>query len=157
MENASKALLMAAGVLIGLLLLTLAVYLFTTFGANAREIRNEINSAQLTEFNAKFNVYADRKDITIYNIISLANLAKENNEYHKDDSNYNTDYKIEITLFLISDGEVVTMNKFTLEKEQELIKKYSTVSDGKIIDTFNCKKISYHPNGRIALMSFYKN
>ena len=32
MENASKALLMAAGVLIGVLILSLAVYLFENFG-----------------------------------------------------------------------------------------------------------------------------
>ena len=42
MENASKALLMAGGVLIGILILSLAVYLFITFGAESKEIHAQI-------------------------------------------------------------------------------------------------------------------
>lgn len=165
MENASKALLMAAGILIGLLVLSLAVYLFVTFGASAREMEDEINSTQLAKFNANFDIYAYRNDITIYNIISLVNLAKENNSYYKDYPNYNTDYIISITLFDTSGGEVVGMysngssyiDQFTKSKKQELIEKYNKVAaDGKISDTFSCNDITYHPNGRISGMSFYK-
>ena len=38
MENASKALLMAAGTLIGMLIISLAVYLFTSFGSRADQM-----------------------------------------------------------------------------------------------------------------------
>ena len=41
MENASKALLMAAEVLIGLLILSLAVYLFADFGSTSAEINKK--------------------------------------------------------------------------------------------------------------------
>ena len=164
MENASKALLMAGGVLVGLLVLSLAVYLFVTFGANAKEIRDEIDSTQLTKFNANFNIYADRNDITIYNIISLVNLAKENNDYYKDNLNYKTDYVIDISLY--DGGVAVKMNadkdgfpdQFTSVEKQNLIKKYSTVTtDGEIEHKFKCKSISYHSSGRIYKMEFEKN
>ena len=38
MENASNALLIAGGVLIGVLILSLAVYLFADFGAKSADI-----------------------------------------------------------------------------------------------------------------------
>lgn len=38
-----------------------------------------MESQQLTQYNAQYTVYSGRNDITIYEIISLANLAKENN------------------------------------------------------------------------------
>ena len=42
MENASKALIMAASVLIGIMILSLAVYLFATFGASSAQMHEQI-------------------------------------------------------------------------------------------------------------------
>ena len=47
MENAVKAMYIAAGVLIGILILTLAVYLFITFGAQSKEIYSKMEEKQL--------------------------------------------------------------------------------------------------------------
>ena len=44
MENASKALLMAAGVLIGVMILSIAVYLFYTFHISIFVIFLKLNS-----------------------------------------------------------------------------------------------------------------
>ena len=158
MENASKALLMAAGVLIGLLVLTLAVYLFITFGANANEIRNEINSSQLTGFNANFNVYADRDDITIYDIISLANLAEENNKHYQNYSDFEENYKITIKL-----GPLELQNMSQSDK-QDLIKDNNDVevSTGKLTNTFHLKRtansgIKYNSIGRVSELKFQRN
>lgn len=43
MENASRALIMAAGVLVGVLLLSLAVYLFTIFSNFGSEMTTQMN------------------------------------------------------------------------------------------------------------------
>ena len=89
MENASKALLMAGGVLIGILILSLAAYLFVDFGSTSAEIHRQNEEKQITEFNSKFTSYEGYKDkdgnwqITIYDIITLAEYAKENNTYNK--------------------------------------------------------------------------
>ena len=57
MENASRALIMAAGVLVGVLLLSLAVYLFTIFGNFGSEMTTQMNEKNLSEFNAQFTKY----------------------------------------------------------------------------------------------------
>ena len=54
MENASKALIMAGGVLIGVLILSLAAYLFVDLGSTSAEITAQNAEKQITEFNSKF-------------------------------------------------------------------------------------------------------
>ena len=51
MENASKALLMAAGVLIAVLILSLAVYLFMSFGSESAEFHKQMENDRLNQFN----------------------------------------------------------------------------------------------------------
>ena len=54
MENASKALLMAAGVLIGILILSLGVYLFVSFSQHASQTYDQIKEDQINQFNSEF-------------------------------------------------------------------------------------------------------
>lgn len=83
MENASKALLMAAGVLIGILILSLAVYLFVSFGTTSAELHKQIDQNRINEFNSQFTVYEEKDDVTIYDVVTVANLATENNIYYE--------------------------------------------------------------------------
>ena len=83
MENASKALLMAAGVLVGILVLSLAAYLFVTFGKSSAELHQQIETDRLSEFNNQFTSYEEKEDITIYDVITVANLATDNNKYYQ--------------------------------------------------------------------------
>ena len=82
MENASKALLMAAGVLLGIMLLSLAVYLIVTFGSQSAEMHKQIEIDRLNQFNTQFTSY-EGKQCTIYDVITVANLATENNKYYE--------------------------------------------------------------------------
>ena len=98
MENATKAFMMAAGVLIGVLILSIAVYLFTIFSRNSEQVYKEMESNQVTQFNNQFlkyyglisRTYIDEQTgkektvqepikCTVHDIISLANLAYQNN------------------------------------------------------------------------------
>lgn len=83
MENASKALLMAAGVLIGILILSLAVYLFATFGNTSAQLHQQKEEQQLNQFNTQFSSYVGKEGITIYDVVSVANLATESNIYYE--------------------------------------------------------------------------
>lgn len=83
MENASKALLMAAGILIGMLILSLAVYLFVSFGTTAAELHKQKEEQQLQQFNSQFTSYVGKEGITIYDVVTVANLATENNIYYE--------------------------------------------------------------------------
>lgn len=81
MENASKALIMAAGVLIGILIISLAVYLFVSFGSTSAEIHKQNDEQQIEQFNSQFTSYEGKK-CTIYDVVTVANLATENNKYY---------------------------------------------------------------------------
>lgn len=158
MENASKALLMAAGVLIGLLVLSLAVYLFMSFGAESQEIYAEIENKQLNKYNAQFNVYSGREDITIYEIISLANLAKENNLSNQTYTDYETKYKVEIFMQSagIYSGNVETFDKGKL---QTMLENYSQVdaTTADIATLFKCVSVTYNTFGRVSRVTFAPN
>lgn len=54
MENASKALLISAGVLIAILLLTLFSYLMRQMGGSTYGIYSKLSQREITEFNQKF-------------------------------------------------------------------------------------------------------
>lgn len=89
MENASKALIMAAGILLGVMIVSIAVYLFSVYGEYSSDAYAKIEKAQIDQFNTKFLKYygtrTNNKDeeeqvlCTAHDIITLANLAKQNN------------------------------------------------------------------------------
>ena len=83
MENASKALLMAGGVLLGVLILSLAVFLFTNFGGTSSRIHDNIEENQTAQFNSQFTKYVGNENVTIHDVVTMANLATENNKYYE--------------------------------------------------------------------------
>lgn len=78
MENASKALLMAAGILVGILILALMVTLFIS----SRDVTITYEAAKQTEeieqFNVNFTKYLGQ-DLTIHQVVTIYNFAIENN------------------------------------------------------------------------------
>ena len=91
MENASKALLMAATILIAVMLISLGTYLFATFGNNSKNVNDNINQKTKQEFNAQFTKYETKSDYnkssekcTVYDITTVINLAHDNNESYEE-------------------------------------------------------------------------
>lgn len=83
MENASNALIIAASILISIMIISLGTYLFTTFGNYNKEINQNISLKDKQEFNAKFTKYqtsSSDEQCTAYDIVTIINLAKDNNE-----------------------------------------------------------------------------
>lgn len=148
MENASKALLMAGGVLIGILILSLAAYLFVDFGSTSAEVHKQNEEKQIAEFNSKFTSYEGYKDkdgnwqITIYDIISLAGYAKENNAYYEGV----TDELINVQV------EGIDIQSYDTAQNQSLISKY--VNSNGTLQKFKCTKIQYNTRGKVKLISF---
>lgn len=145
MENASKALLIAGGVLITVLVLSLAAYLFTDFSTTAAKISKQNDYRQLTSFNTQFTIYSGRKDISGYELVSIINLAKENNSKYELVNNYVENYKIDITVNGIS------VINYTLEELEEkyIINKYQI--------TYKCDNIHTNAIGRVNEMIFSEN
>ena len=91
MENASKALLIAGAMLLMVLVLTFAVYVVRRIGGQTSELYGEIEQSKIDEFNQKFLNFNSKKDskgiiinpLTIQDVVSIINLAKDNNKNGK--------------------------------------------------------------------------
>lgn len=83
MENASKALIMAAEVLIAMVILSLAMYLVITFGNFSQQVHEQNQEIELTQFNSQFTQFEAMENVTIYDIITVANYARENNQRYE--------------------------------------------------------------------------
>ena len=108
MENASKALIMAASVLLGVMLLAVGVYLFYAYSDYSSNAYEQMEQAQIDQFNIQFLKYYGTTGVenngeesqpilcTAHDIISLANLAYQNNLQYEVDNltgyNENTYY-----------------------------------------------------------------
>jgi len=123
MENASKALLMAAGVLIALIILSIGVYLYSIFSNNAQEIASQLEEDRLNQFNSQFTSYIGKDDLTIYDIIDIANLAKANNEKYELDSISENNYYVSVTGKINGNNSLTNLEKGTEENKVEWITK----------------------------------
>lgn len=92
MENASNALLMAAGILISVILISIGTWLFTTFGSYSKTINDNLSQTQIDEFNSQFTKYETTLNdpttyCTAYDIVSVINLAKDANGKYEEYKN----------------------------------------------------------------------
>lgn len=78
MENASKALLMAAGILIGILILALAVTLFASSNSLTAEYDKTKKAEAIQQFNVNFTKYLGQQ-LTIHQVVTITNFANANN------------------------------------------------------------------------------
>ena len=81
MENASKALLIAGGVLLVIMVLSFATLLFGRLGAQTSDFYGDMTETEIYEFNQKFFNYEG--DINIQDVVSVINLAKDSNKRGK--------------------------------------------------------------------------
>ena len=109
MENASKALIMAAGVLLGVMIISFAVYLFSTFGSYSNDVYLQMEARRMDAFNSQFTKYYGTEqrenpyDInsdkyyngpilcTVQDVVTIAKLARDSNAkygVYEDDPNY---------------------------------------------------------------------
>ena len=54
MENASKALIMAAEILIGVIIISIGVFLFSSLGKYSADITADLEETQIAKFNEQF-------------------------------------------------------------------------------------------------------
>lgn len=88
MENATKALYIAAGVLMGIMILSLGVMLFSSLQSYVQEYRSQIEFNELNAFNSKYQKYMDLDTaITIQDIVTVAGMAYEDNSSFNIDPN----------------------------------------------------------------------
>lgn len=132
MENASKALIMAASVLLGVMIISFAVYLFSTFGSYSNEVYLEMEARRMDAFNSQFtkyygteqreNPYKNSDNInsdkyydgpilcTVQDVVTIAKLARDSNSkygVYEDDPNYvsTNENEMYVTVNLINEAK----------------------------------------------------
>lgn len=79
MENATKALLMAAGILITIVVLSLAIFAYGRVSDYYQTKQRNLSQEQIAAFNNEFTVY-NRDDVSGFEMVSLINKAIDFNQ-----------------------------------------------------------------------------
>ena len=88
MENATKALIIAGGMLIAMLITGLLVWGFGQIRSVQQEQIDQNVIQEITDFNERFEAY-NRTTVRGYQMISLANLVYDTNARYTDEDGYN--------------------------------------------------------------------
>lgn len=106
MENASKALIMAGGVLIALMIIGALLLMFNQISAYQKSNSDSQRDVQLANFNIDFDRYSDSKNIKGVDIITLINKIVDYNARAGMAENNYVDYNIKMSI------EVGNLKKF---------------------------------------------
>lgn len=77
MENASKALIMAGGVLIAVAVISVALYFYTTAKGYASASEDLLSSSQIQSFNRFYTTYKNTTPLRVVDALNIANRAIE--------------------------------------------------------------------------------
>lgn len=142
MENATKALLIAAGLMIGVILISLFVYMYSNTISMQEAYEKNREADRITKINTSFTVYNGRKDITAQEIVTVFNLAQE---YKKTEG-------ITVTVSVNGFGEVKEENKINLIKNNSTEK--NTTGENMVIKY--TAKVTMGSNGFVNKVEFKK-
>lgn len=144
MESASKALLMAGGVLIAILIIALLVYSFGTMGGYFDTENKEELAKQLKVFNDQYEVY-NRKLLRGVDVISVINKVLDNNQKYGpdeyDEPNYLMQVKLEIKETV---GNLQKGNTYSIEDYIKMRENTENFTEFKR-KVFDCKEIRISP------------
>ncbi len=159
MENASKALMIAGGVLIAVIIITLLVYMFSSM-SNIFKSEDEIKKVEEIEaYNKEYESY-NKKLLRGADIISLLNKAISNNKKYD-----NLDeYRMQIE-FIMKEEIIYTKTGKSNTGKFEVGKTYNIESFENIRNNreafndfkrrvFDCTGTEYNKLGRICKMKF---
>ena len=180
MENASKALLMAGGILIALLVIALFTYMFTSAGDLFQTDKEIEETEELVKYNQVFESY-NRKLLRGTELISLINRSISSNNKYTDAMGVIEEYKITIKFELVEDlkkyqrgqdNNVTVTNISSLKKgitysiDSENSTGYTSLIQSSQNDiqkaalddfkrrVFDCTGIKYNSYGRVSELSF---
>ena len=143
MENATKALYMAAGVFIGILILTAMIFVFSQGGQMLETLDNNNHTLSIEKFNSELIIY-NREGIrtpenesynTIFDIVTACNLAYDINRQN----DFDNENCVIITLVTKTKGTFILdimeeKGKIAGEKLTDLIKYYGEREEKTAVD-----------------------
>ena len=163
MENASKALLMAGGILIALLVISLAVLAFKQMSDYQKSQSDLVKTGQLAEFNEQFAQYV-RDDINGIDLVTLANKVMNFNQKESGPGEINYEEKIKLTIDMSGyqdkyNGTLFASTRYIIEKGgnsdfknitnkyTELEQKYTIKTMGQLSSNLESLKNHYKKEG----------
>ena len=175
MENASKALLIAGGILMSLIIASIFIYAFMKISNFMDDTSENPYEQQLADFNSGFEAY-DKKIMYGIDIISVINQAIDNNKryrvefYDSPDERDNLDYYVNVVFTYntkniegdINDKYVTYSLKdnYTRDDKTNIIKNKFLIpvskNDSSIhalkVAAFKCNKILYNKNNEVTTL-----
>lgn len=160
MENAAKALLIAGGIAIALIIISLLVYSANKISEIGEINQKEAEVKQLAEFNAEYEAY-NKKLMYGAEVLSVINKAEDNNIKYEDDA-----YKITIKVWDENNVEQIAVYNYKATSNSYLNKELykifvgyhkadGTKVDGKKTNAYECTSIDYSDKtGRVVSMTF---
>lgn len=165
MENASKALLMAAGILIGIMVLSLAVYLATSFGHLYANVNDQNAQQKLAQFNTQYTAYLHRTDLTIYDVLTIVSYAKENNQNYSNEAGqvYSGEEQNIVTITLkrgintiqnVQEKDNAYFDTIIKDDQSHLL---LDATGNWTLPLYTCSSITYNAAGRVKNVELKKN
>lgn len=164
MENAANALTMAAGILIAVLILSLAVYLFVNLGNTSASINEQNANQQIAQINSKYLKYESYKEgslyknlSTIYDAITVIGYARENNKYYSDSLN-NDEVIVNLNGKQLSNIKVFNDSSYEKEKLNAIKNDKDEMDNHNLINLpqYKCIIDEYYQSGKIKKINFIK-
>lgn len=134
MENASKALTMAGGILIGLIILGAFILMFNNLSSYQNYNDETKEKTQVAEFNSQF-IRFDKQDLTLMELKSVYNKIVSYNSR-------NPDEKITENIKSVYANIEIDFSQIPDEDKQRRV--------------FKCVNIGYNAEGKINSMKFEK-
>ena len=132
MENASKALLMGTSILIGVLLISILVYVNMVMSSYSGAVQENLYAKEIYKFNTEFQIYDGKKDLTAHDVKSIINLVKDYNanfENGADDvqaikiqtSSFNLNTFLQTDLYTLKDKKYQCTINYSNEKVSKVV------------------------------------
>ena len=123
MENASKALIMAGGVLISLLVIGLLVFFYNSLSSLQGTKQTVAEEQTVVEWNKQYTVY--ERDVYGSELLSLANKTVDYNKREADNKGY-TKLEIHITITKNLDNNYFKAGVYNASKFEEQMEELNT-------------------------------
>lgn len=146
MENAAKALMIAGGILLAMLAISVGVYTITEFSGTADEYTETVSNIETRKYNSDFEIFIGRNNVTAQEIMTIVGVSNQKGRYTKiyvDDIDITTYTNDEKNIFLSSN-----------------ILKYKEGNNAQPIvveNSYSYVSIQYDEQGKVAELKLKKN
>lgn len=143
MENAAKALIIAGGVLITIIIITIGIYLIGSFGRTTSGYVEQLDATALRQYNTEFEVFIGREDIAAQEIITIINKVQQNEQ--------------DVNVIIDNQQDCITWDE---QHKNDFLQNNIVITnqDGSIQNLYSCESVSYDSEtGRVNEIKFKKN